>query len=133
MIAISGGMDMRYCCKFRFEKDNFITWFVEQLKTRCPEAEVSVSQTKYETRLLLEAEQEQIEYSIIKDSNKKNCYIMKSLPKLTFWKALFRQKDTAREHGVKLADHILVESGDVGSLGWYLGSQMWKGPTPTPE
>ena len=115
---------------YRGSLESFCDWFVDELDRKS--LNPHKINNKHDIEIKANFEKKDFSYSIIKNSaiNDQLCLYVK--PKLKLFDALFGKKDITREMATNYSHIILSKSDKIEDLGWYLETEVWRGPTDTP-
>ena len=125
---------MRYQSMFRTNKtkEEFLVWFCREIQSKDVNFKIKTNETKYESLMTVYTDKSEMVYSIFNNTVKPGFMCLYVKPRIKFFAALFGNKDVCREKATLLAHSILSGSDEIKELGWYLESQVWKGPVSAP-
>jgi hypothetical protein len=125
---------MRHRAMFIYKKslEDFCDWFRNELTSIDLHPDVTIRKNKYDIEITANSGEKEFSYSIFKNPSIDDELCLYVKPKLKFIPALLGKKDYIRELATKHAHSILSNSNKIIELGWYLETQVWRGPTDAP-
>ena len=126
-------MKLRHVAKFEsiYSKQEFISWFCDEIKVVNSLFKISISENKYDTSLSINYDDSEMSYSIVENPREGGLLLFAD-PKLKFLEAIFGKEDLKQKKAILLAHEILSNSDKISGLGWLLSQQAWMTPTLNP-
>ncbi len=117
---------------YKISLEDFCDWFRNELASIDLQPDVTIRKNKSDIEITANSGEKEFSCSIFKNPSIDDELCLYVKPKLKFIPAVLGKKDYMRELATKHAHSILSNSNKIIELGWYLETQVWRGPTDAP-